>query len=115
MKRPSSNLPIHFFVVSHSCMAAADDQCHYEYYIERSPKNLASLLEELKKIDKFSFEKSDNLVELSIDELTKKTVTVFLAKATSSTRSECKIIGYLLYSHTKMEGFSRIIKVIPYH
>ena len=85
------------------------DRWKYELFIEKSPKKLSLVLEDLKKIDKYSFEKSDNLLALSLDELTKNSVTVFLAKATSD--AESKIVGYLLYSHTKLEGYSRIIKV----
>jgi hypothetical protein len=45
-------------------------------------------------------------MSITLSELTKKSMTLFIAKLDDST-----IAGYILYSHTKLEGFSRIIKV----
>lgn len=73
--------------------------------IERSPSRLQEMLASLQKIDRESFEKSDRLLPLTMDELTKKTNKLFVAKA------DGMVVAYLLYSHTKLEGYSRILKV----
>lgn len=68
----------------------------------------AEYLPYLQAIDKKCFRKSDRLVSLCMEELRKKSNSLFIAISSDGKDAIC---GYLLYSHTKIESSGRILKV----
>lgn len=76
--------------------------------LQSKPSQFAEYLPYLQAIDKKCFRKSDRLVHLCIEELSKKSNSLFIAILNDDRASVC---GYLLYSHTRLESSGRILKV----